>query len=103
MKNNTARNVGILGAHNKAGGMPFSVMVAAGSTLELSDDYFDKISLAASKLEAVGVITFVVPRESKLTKDEIIAKVMLEADVLLKDSMKKSEMQEMATKLGVAL
>jgi len=101
MKNLTNRNVGILAPHPKAGGMPFRLSVIAGSTLEVSDEDYAKVEVAAKKLKEAGVIKYVEAPVSKLTVKEIIAKVSKEADVDLKESLGKAKLQAKAEDLGV--
>lgn len=101
MKNLTNRNTSILAPHPKSGGMPFRVSVIANSTLELSDEDYAKIEVAALKLKDEGVISYVEAPESKLTIKEIIAKVSKEADVELKESLGKAKLQAKAEALGV--
>lgn len=103
MKNLTRRNVSILAPHPKNGGMPFRVLVIAGSTLTLEDSEYEKVAEPTLALVNAGVIEFVELPESKLTKEEIIDRVSKEAGVDLKDSMSKKDLQENARKLGVSL
>lgn len=103
MKNKTNRNVGILSPHNKEGGMPFRVLVIAGSVLELSNDDYAKVEVAALKLKEAGVLEYVEAPASKLTAKEIVAKVAKEAEVDLKESLGKAKLQAKAEALGVTV
>ena len=101
MKNTTRRNVSILAAHKVAGGMPFRLLVIAGSTLEVADEDYAKVEVAALKLKEAGVLKYIESPVSKLTKEEIISKVTEEADVELKDSLNIADLQAKAEALGV--
>ena len=101
MKNKTNRNINILAPHTGNGGIPFRVSVIAGSTLEIDEETYEKVRVAAEKLVDVGVLEYVESPVSKLTKAEIITKVLEEVDVELSDKLKHNELQEKAEQLGV--
>lgn len=103
VKNLSGRNQGVLGSHTGGRGLPFRVMLVAGATLELSDEDYNKVESGIKNLVEAGVAEIIEAAETKLTKAEIIAKVLEEADVELKDSLSKPELQEKALKLGVDL
>ena len=111
IKNNSNRNVHLLGANipleDKDGNTGFGrgkkFLVIASSTLEISDEEFYSVAAAANELVEAGVLTYVESPVSKLSKADIIAKVAEEADVELKDSLNKAELQAKAEALGVSV
>jgi len=103
LKNKTSRNISILSNHPENGGMPFRVLVIAGSTLELNDLDFEKIEVQTNRLVKSGVLVYIETPETKLSKDEIIKKVETETDVTLKSTSSKAELQKKAEALGVTL
>lgn len=109
LKNNSKRNISIISGNVKVtdreGNVGFAkgkiVKVIAGSTLEISDELYKTIKPATLSLVENNVLSIVKTAESELTKNEIIDKVMLEADVELKDSSTKAQLQSKAEALGV--
>jgi len=111
IKNLSNRNVHLLGANipleDKDGNTGFArgekLLLIAGSTLEITDEQFYAVAASANKLMDAGVLSYLETPVSKLSKAEIIAKVSEEADVELKDSLTKPELQKKAEALGVSV
>jgi len=101
IKNLTARNVGLMAGHNKERGIPFRVNVVANSTLELDDADYAKVKSVAKGLVEKGILKIVSAPATQLTKKELIAKVLKEVDVELKESLSLPKLQEKAEALGV--
>ena len=110
MKNLTNRNIYILPANkavednmgNKGFARGARIAISAQSTLELTDAEFAAIELPVKELKEAGVIEVTESPVTKLTKDEIISKVMLETDVELKKGNNTvAQLQAKAEALGV--
>lgn len=111
IKNTTNRNVNIIGGNTtveddkgaKGFAKGFQCTVPAQSTLEITDDEYRSIEKEVKELVDAKVMSVVASAESKLTKSEIIDKVLEEADVELSDKSNKAELQEKAEALGVSV
>jgi len=101
--NESLRNVNVLQNYGYGQGSPFRVMIVAGSTLELSDEDFEKVKKPIKNLVEAGVLKILIAPDSKFSREELIAKIYEETGIKLpEDGMNKAEVQSKAEVLGVS-
>jgi hypothetical protein len=106
IKNNSLRNVSILGGYPKAptgvtGGAPVRLLIPAGTTMEFTDEEFEPCACAAKKLIDLNLLEVLVPPVSKLTEEEIVAKIEKTAKVKVDPKLGKKKLQKVAAQLDV--
>ena len=103
IKSLITRNLTVNANHTGKGGEPFSILIVAGSELELPDTDFSKVEKQVKGLVKQGVLAIVEKPETKLTVKQIVEKVKVEAEVDLDPKLGKEKLVDKAEGLGVEL
>ena len=103
IKSLVGRNFTILANHQASRGEVFSVLIPAGSTIELSDSDYSLIKLRVAELVSKKVLEITVQPELKATKAEILKAVEADKGIKLDSKSDKETLAAQALALGVEI